>query len=112
MRLGPGGQLVMEVLPRFASLTSCAERIFDSYFGNGTSPTFRECWDACCEALGVNYRLGPWEISSLELVLSDRLAGVMQAMVDVPSINAELAGKKKGDTAPVGDGGDFGKAAI
>lgn len=109
--LGPAGELVREILPRYAQLWNRAERFWEFWLAANSQEDTpnameeRDCLLLACEALAVNYRIGPDEASFLRLFTTANLRTTLQALVDVPAlltVAAELESKKKA-AIPVGE---------
>lgn len=93
--LGPNGELVKEILPRYAKLGQRAEKVwleFKRQMGTLTegetseSMDLKTQWDIAIEALSINYRLGPWEVSFLNLLTTENISRILSALVDIPSL--------------------------
>lgn len=124
--LGPDGEVVKEVLPRYARLGQKAERVWQEFkkqmgwLEEGENPesmTEKEEWEIATEVLGINYRLGAWEISFLRLFTTENLERVLSAFVDIPTMLAasramqEASKKKENVSIPGGNNtGDGGQA--
>jgi len=89
MRLGPGGELVRAVLPRYAALYRHADRVWaacDAALEDATAEAGRipdaEVWAICVEALSINYRVTAAEISALGLIDDHCTRLILWALVD------------------------------
>lgn len=122
--LGPNGEWCTEVLPQYIALSRRAERTWQMLLvemGQETPPKDyvpldeAELMALALEALAINYRVSAAEVSALGLMGSHNRAGVLQALIDWPTVEvlenmvrAEEA-KKKGasetpDSSPTGSG--------
>lgn len=90
--LGPDGQLVKEILPRFAAFTQKADEVFE-FFRKEKGLLQTEAWEIAVEALAINYHVGRQEVSALRLLTTANIAKIMQAIIDMPT--AMAAEKKK-----------------
>jgi len=101
MRLGPNGEILYEILPRYMGFAARVERFWAEFFealsaepaaagASGREPsgsiTERELFDLAVEALGLNYLLGQWEVSHLGLLSTLALPIVLRAIIDVPTV--------------------------
>lgn len=106
--LGPDGQLMSEVLPRYLPLCADAGRLFEllgSAGEGGGEVKVADAWGIAARALSVNYRVGPEEVSALRLLTTVNLWAVLKSLLDLPAaaaVEGEL--KKKGGTAATGGG--------
>lgn len=91
-----------QVLDRYRALWTAASRIWDALAGAGeggtetVTVTLDEECSAAAAALAVNYRLGPGEVSLLDLLDEAAEVRVVKALVDWPALD-EL--KKKLEAA-------------
>lgn len=113
MSLGPNGEIVYEVLPRFIEISKRAARVWDYFqwlYGTREKEieqiTDREAFEIACAALGINYRIGLREASFLRLLSTRNYIRVLEALVDMPTVlervceaQAEKLPKKKGAEA-------------
>jgi hypothetical protein len=99
LALGPDGKLVRRELPRFAAVSAAAERAARSIVevdGAQDPPLLMdEAWSIACEALAVNYRVTPREISFLGLLTDANIIEVLRALIDWPTMVAAIAAQKK-----------------
>lgn len=97
--LGPQGELVREVLPRYAALWHKAEGFWESFIatfaGGPDRIDEREAYDLAAEALAINYRVGPRELSVLRVFTTANLREVLLALIDWPSIALLLGSTEK-----------------
>lgn len=95
--LGPEGELVTEVLPRFAQFAKRANtlwEIFAAQIAEGEEKfTIRNGWDIAVEALSINYQLDGHSVSLLRLLTTANIKEVLTSVVDYPTIMEEM--KKK-----------------
>jgi len=97
--LGEDGETFeFEELPEYASLCRDADMIFDSIrTGKDMKMPFQEAARIAIDAMLINYRIGKWEASLLQLFSDVQLWDVMEAIVDMPTIvrmSEELEQKK------------------
>lgn len=107
MAIGPDGKVVRKPLERFAEACRDAERIFDAlaaeygYTGPDQDSTSDpqpdvhtddveqidddEAFRLACRILGINYRLGPAEVSALGLLTTENVKLVLGWFVDLPT---------------------------
>jgi len=116
MVLGPNGELVMEALPRYTKLSKMTERIWDSWSADARRAMVDEeevesddpitvefGWEIAIEALGLNYLVGPEEISFLRLITTANIKMILGALIDLPTMievgaaHMEEATSKKND---------------
>lgn len=115
--LGPGGELISESLPRYASISRQADRVWAEFERSidGNDPaesekplTVQDQFDIAIEALSINYRLSKWEASALRLLTTDNVVKIIQALIDVPTLievaKAHTEALKKKDLASILDG--------
>ena len=106
--LGPDGELVREILPRYAAFGGRVEALWAQLekcleTDMGALNRFRfaesevELWLLAAEALTLNYRLGTQEVSALKLLSTGTLEKVIQALVDWPTFEAALKAYAKGE---------------
>lgn len=102
-RWGPG-----EVIPVYRELFSQACRLFDTLLAAASKAeegdmsvemTFNEEADICAIALAANYRLGPAEISLLNLFDTQTEPEVAFALVDWPALKKKLAESASSDNS-------------
>ena len=107
LMLGPNGELVSTVLPRFAAISRDAERVWESLRAGLVSPSdgksssekddlkstedvepllVTEAWTIAIAALGINYRVGQAEISALGVITTANLKHILEAFVDLPTL--------------------------
>jgi len=106
--LGPDGQLVAEALPRFAKLSSHAERAFDDFCRAAGSPndaegeplTIAEIWAIAIEALALNYRISAEEVSFLHLLTTQNTLRIAEALIDWPTAEAAIAANAEAAVSP------------
>jgi len=115
--LGPDGEIVTEVVPRFAKLWKKAEWLFEEFRKDWDKNTegasnvpLQEGWGIAVEALSVNYKISSWEMSILRAFTTTNLTNILKAIIDFPtlievSIEHAKASKKKVD-ASIQDGCD------
>jgi len=90
-----------DVLPKYKELYAAAGQIRDLLFRaageseSGIEITYQDELNTAALALGINYRVGPAEISLLGILTTENEAEVLQALVDVPGL---LELKKKLDS--------------
>jgi len=99
LALGPDGAVVRTVLPRFAAAWSDAERIWPAILAqhepDRVEPADRrpiddvEGFALAARILGINYRVGPWEVSALGLLTTQTLPAILGAFVDFPAYAAD-----------------------
>ncbi|MFQ5493764.1 MAG: hypothetical protein ACE5EX_00120 [Phycisphaerae bacterium] len=102
-----GGELVHKPLEVKRRLWGRVEEISEQFFatnGDGGVPWERSL-EIAAEALAVNYRVSAdsaGEMSALELISTDNIGQILEALMDLPRIASELqADAKKKDTACV-----------
>jgi len=115
--LGPKGEKIGRALPRYVALGRHGERVAVDLrikMGVDAAPdgyepvSVSEGWDIAVEALGINYRLGPDEVSLLELITTQNMVPILEALVDMPTLRAvtaerlAAAAKKKASDIPDG----------
>ena len=102
--LGPNGELVKEVLPRFAQLGNKAERIWNETKrqigwlkdGETSEPIDeKEEWDIAISALAVNYKIGQDEVSFLRLLTTENMLAILHALIDFPTIMAIIKSQQE-----------------
>jgi len=116
--LGPNGEKVTRALPRFAALSRhadrCAQNIrilmgMDERPKDWQAMSVDEGWDICVDALALNYRLGPNEVSLLELVTTQNMQHILEALCDWQTVQAvaeaNIAAQSKKNAADIPDGG-------
>lgn len=114
LALGPGGAVVQEILPRFAAACRLAERLWDlARAAAGDWPADAEPPQALGDAeefraaatfLGINYRVGPAEISALGILTTRTLARVVFLAVDLPRYLANRRPAEKDGEVPEAHG--------
>jgi hypothetical protein len=112
---GDGGELLEELLPQYVKLWERAQAVLAVLIGNDTSGkvTRRDAIDLFCDALALNYRVGPPEIFALGLITSLNEQDAYGAVVDLPTWLAHLEDEKEGKkkqqpTEPSSPGGPGG----
>lgn len=100
LKLGKGGQLVGDVVPRYVALWEQAQEVWNLMVGDAGVP-YGKLWPFCCAVLGLNYRIGQPEISVLGLLDSDNLIRIAEAALDVPSMRVLSADAQKKSPVPV-----------
>jgi len=93
--LGPNGELVVESLPEFAKISEIADEVYNSLLGESDSIDVTKGWDMSIQSLSLNYRLSKWEASALKILSTRNVTEVLEALVDVPSIKAQIDSEKK-----------------
>lgn len=106
LALGPDGKSwTFKRLPEFAALCVAAERLWSEWRGSvaaaeratedapaaGDGLPWDDVADYAVQAMGVNYRLGPVEVSMLGLLTTESAAAVCRAMIDVPALERVAA---------------------
>jgi hypothetical protein len=94
--LGPDGQLISEVLPRFAQFSTDANRVYDALAGDGEMSVV-DAWEIAVKALGFNYYIGRREVSLLKLLTTANIIEILKAIIDYPTVMEAL--KKKAPDA-------------
>ncbi len=100
--LGPDGQLVSEVLPRFAEFSKDADRVYDFFLGE-YDILQGDAWNIAVKALNINYRIDKHEVSLLKLLTTTNITKIMKAIIDYPAVE-EAAKKKLQDDGSLNDG--------
>lgn len=102
--LGPNGELVKEILPRFAQLGKKAERVWSEAKrqlgwlkdGETSEPiNEKEEWNIAIEALSINYRLGQDECSFLRFLTTANITSILHALIDFPTIMAVIKSQQE-----------------
>ena len=95
--LSPDGTLTRKVLPTYAAAAACGERIWATIRkANGLLEegeaiedlSDEEGFAAAATVLGVNYRVGPAEVSLLGVVTTANLLAILACYVDYPAYQA------------------------
>lgn len=81
------GQFTESVLPDYAAFWELSGEMLDAALG-GRDWNTAQYFDAAARCLGLNYRLGPHEITALGLLTSDTFARVFKAAVDGDALQA------------------------
>jgi hypothetical protein len=101
--LGPNGELVEEILPRYAQMSAKAEKVWEMYLKEsamlaaGTVPegyqimSRREQWDIAIEGLTINYCINEHGVSILKLFTTHILEDIFRALVDLPTLDEMVA---------------------
>lgn len=95
--LGPNGELVSEIIPRYVKFGNMAEKIWnilkkviisesDDIPENQLSNL--EIWKICIEALSINYIIGQWGVSKLRLLTKFNQTDILHFIVDYPKMKA------------------------
>jgi hypothetical protein len=92
--LGPGGELVSEILPRFAKFAGDAERVYEA-LGDGEDMSLTDGWDIAVRALSLNYHLDRHEVSFLKLLTTTNMTMILRAIIDYPTIEVAIERHKK-----------------
>jgi hypothetical protein len=100
--LGPGGELVSEVLPRFAQFSKDADRAYDALTGEGEL-SIADAWEIAVKALSLNYKLDRQEVSLLHLLTTTNIMEILKAIVDLPAI-LEMSKKKAEESSSIDNG--------
>lgn len=102
--LGPNGELVQEILPKFAQLGKKAEELwleFQRENGmlskeNTSEPIgLKARWDIAISALAVNYKIGQDEVSFLRLLTTENLTRILAAIIDIPVLISVMKASKE-----------------
>jgi hypothetical protein len=67
-------------------------------FADQSSPSLQECTDFVVDGLGLNYRIGPVEVSLLGLLTTDDVKRAVRAVTDADEIDrwaSESASKRR-----------------
>jgi len=118
LALGPDGSVVTEVLPRYVAFSKRAESIWENFIADcktqsgepvetvepSESFTVADYFNIAVEALALNYRVGPQEVSLLRLLTTANVLRIAQAIIDVPTL-LELSKKKGQSDEPQCSGG-------
>lgn len=124
IRLAADGSAVMEIAPAFRAFSAEVEKLFPAFIhGNfpalaGPEPaggrpvyTWADRLRWCATALGLNYRIGPWELSALGLLTTEAAKAIERAIIDWPSVEAEIDALSKKNSASRSDGSITGSGA-
>ncbi len=114
MGIGADGKMVKKPKARYKDLCAFAQAHFEMLTGllDRGEFAYKEDWDThfsvACEALGVNYHVGPYEITVLECMDETGVSDVCARLCDIFGLKAMLDEKadaqKKTDSAETGDG--------
>jgi hypothetical protein len=104
--LGADGKTwTMKELPEFTALCRVAERLWAQWWTSTSDGAdaeknvdievgWEESVSVAVDALGVNYRLGPVEASSLGLLTSESVGAILRAIIDLPELTRVARQKK------------------
>ena len=91
--LGPDGELVREVLPRYTKYSNQAERVWDYWqYENKLSEeekeplTDIEAFEMCCNILSLNYMIDRWAVSLFRLFTTENIRLILEAFIDIPTL--------------------------
>jgi hypothetical protein len=93
--LAADGTRTWEVDAAYAGLTDAAARVWMALRGQSVSMADEEVDRACGAALAVNYRLGLVEALVLGLLTDTAIRGILEALVDMPTVRQILDVEKK-----------------
>ena len=113
--LGPNGEIVKAIVPRYKALSKQAETLWEDFAGDVTEGALRavvrtqeDSLRLACEALAVNYHVGLGEVLALELTSTAGMREILRALIDYPSflraVEAIEASKKKESPSAAIDG--------
>jgi len=88
--IGIDGALITEPLPKYAALSEGAEKIFQTLVMGDNSMSFSDLWNIVCQALAINYRVSPYELSALKVITTINIVNLAEALVDVPAISEAI----------------------
>lgn len=88
------GELVARVKPEHEELWARAEQVWDWVYAGG-SYSVGEIMPHCLAFLGVNYRIGKWEVERLGLLDTANYPEILRAAVDAPFAEQWAAAEKK-----------------
>lgn len=96
-------------LPEYLAICRDAETIFDMLVKGGTVKLdINEAMRICAAALAINYRVGPVEVSMLQLFSESEMWDVMQAICDWQTVTKVGSDQEKKSSAsagsPISDG--------
>jgi hypothetical protein len=122
--LGPDGDIVKEIIPRYAKYSQIGERVWTEFkrqmnwedVEEDHKPfNEQEEWECAIRALSINYLVGQWEVSALRLLSTNNVQNIFHAIVDIPTMMAviksqnESAKKKENADTPDGSTIDDGE---
>ena len=94
---GPDGEPVAQILPRYQGFSHRAGEMHDHCCQNDTYGGFaKDVLPLAVEALGLNYYAGKHELGLLGTITTTNAYKVIDAMLDIPSINKMMEEKKNG----------------
>ena len=82
-------------LERYAALTAAADHVYTAFLLDGEPLSLADMADIAVQALACNYRLGRWECSALGILSSDNVQAILGALIDLPTILAQVEADKK-----------------
>lgn len=94
-----GEWLYTTVVPRYLPLWQLSERVWN-YRAQSLEPQELEEWhvqgrfDAACQVLQANYRVGVTECAMLGLLSTEHVGPILDALIDFETVEAYLAKKK------------------
>ena len=112
LALGPAGEWVSAVIPRFAKFAEQAERVWVEFQRQAGVPeaataeplSVADEIDIAVEALGINYRIGRVEASVLGLLTTTNKTAILESLIDWPTLIAVGEQLKKKEYAGTPDG--------
>jgi hypothetical protein len=84
--------------------------VADSVFADGEMLSTAKCVEIALEAIALNYRVGKFEQSVLEIVDSRNVMDALRAIIDWPKVAAAIDAQKKTATAPTSNSSPPGGA--
>ena len=102
--LGPNGELVQEILPKFAQLGKKADELWIEFQReqgmlpkeNAAEPIgLKARWDIAIAALAVNYKIGQDEVSFLRILTTENLSRILAAIIDIPVLISVVKASKE-----------------
>ncbi len=91
--LGPEGEVIREVIPRFSKYSKKAERIWkfwqweNKWIEEEQEPmSDTEAFQLGSEIMSLNYMISKWGISDNKLFGTDNMLTVLKAFVDIPTL--------------------------
>ena len=90
-------------MPPDAELLAAAVPYWESLDKDAPTPRFSDMIDLAARLLGVHYVLGRDQVSALGLLETKHVTEILGAALDLPSLFAEFAARKKNDDEPVLD---------
>ena len=94
------GRKVWQVEVAYRQLCEDAEKVWSFHNGGGVIFADDDLDRICSAALSVNYRLGEFEAITLGLFTAEAQRGILQALVDLPTVHAILDAEKKTPAIP------------